>query len=296
MRNAPPRLKGNTAMFTSLSSSKVNLAKFSLKTVLTAGFILSEVIVSAQPPVYYRPRPAPAPVRPGPDHRPAPQPIPVPASAPMPIPGAGRRPAPVPVPNPNAGVRFKPIHAAPPIRGNDDDTAAAELMAAAMGTLGCDKVGDVLRNLSNQLLANSQMINTPEHMWPPVYAGDRRGQLRLEMRRRWKARMSSPQFWSQVWTRLADAYRSCDQNCFDDGFSVGQISGALYCQASIELAGIPGVGYTTQAPLPMCENSIFVGCQRGYDNAVRVASGCTTYTQGEFAGIFGEYVSQDCHL
>ncbi len=241
-----------------------NLCKNAIKAALVLLYISNDAVVIAQPPVRYRP---------------------------MPPPGRGYGP---PVTPP--GRNFRPIYAAPPIRGNDDDNAAAELMAAAIGSRGCENAGEVLRSLSNQLLANSQMINTPDHMLPPVYPGDRRGQLRQEMRRRWKTRMVSPQFWTRVWDRLAEAYRSCDKTCFDDGISVGQISGALYCQASIELQGLPGVGYIPQAPLPMCQNSVFVGCQQGYSNAVRTASGCSTYTQGNFATIFGEYVSQDCHL
>lgn len=95
---------------------------------------------------------------------------------------------------------------------------------------------------------------------------------------------------------MADAYRSCNRECFDDGVSVGTISAVAYCSASIALEGLPGPGYLEQTPMPVCETSVFTGCIKSYGDTAAATAGCGTYTTEGFAGVFADYQSQDCHL
>jgi len=183
----------------------------------------------------------------------------------------------------------------PPPRGNDpDEVQAAQLMANSISGLGCDRAGEALNRLSNQLLGNIRFATNP-NPYPPA-PRDRRGQLQEEMRRKWKRHLNSPTFWRKVWDRLAESYRLCDLNCFDDGNAIGLISGAGYCAASVGLGGLDSPGFVYQAPLPLCQNAIAVGCQNGYQQATREFQGCSTYTSGIYEPVFDEYVSQDCHI
>lgn len=168
------------------------------------------------------------------------------------------------------------------------------MTAQAIAGLGCDRAGEALRRISNALLANVRMATAPE---APVTPGDGRSRMREEMRRRWRGHMQNPRFWQKVWNRLAEAYRSCELTCFDDGVAIGQISGAGYCAASVSLGGLNGVGGVAfQAPLPLCQNATFTGCQVGYDQAAGAYQGCSQYTSGGYTSVFNEFKSQDCHL
>ena len=115
-------------------------------------------------------------------------------------------------------------------------------------------------------------------------------------KREWRLRIRSQAFWQKVWDHMANAYRSCNRTCFDDGQAIGQISATGYCTASIAVDGLFGVGFIAQPPLPVCETAIFAGCIKGYQATPTTIPGCPRYTTDRFASIFQEYISQDCHL
>lgn len=209
-------------------------------------------------------------------------------------PGWGQGPGNGHGPPPHAPAHGRRMRTPPPRSSDDDEMYAADLMAKAVSGLTCESAGESLRRLSNQLLAGVSFA-TERNVLPPA-PGDRRGKLREQQRQKWRDRLRSPVFWQRVWDRMSDAYRDCDRTCFDDGVAVGQISGSGYCAASVGVGGLPAPGYTHQAPLPLCQNSIFVGCQSGYRQASRTYDGCQPYTEGLYEQIFKEYQSQDCHL
>ncbi len=181
----------------------------------------------------------------------------------------------------------------PPVpTGNErddlDERSAANIVNAALRGLDCGQASDVLRRLSNEVLA----LQASGPRTPPrggVDPGE-------EVRRKWREHVSSPKFWKKVWNRMADAYRSCNRDCFDDGISVGELSATAYCSASMALGGLGGPGYIEQTPLPVCETSVFAGCLKAYGDTGATMAGCQPYTKDSFEGIFAEYESQDCHL
>jgi hypothetical protein len=261
--------------------------------------------------VIFAPPPRPVPIA-WPAPGPAPAPGPGPAWGPRPMPPRPPivRPAPGPFPGgPGPGPGYGPGHGhgpivahprpggrlrtPPPANSADDETDSAALVSGAIGDMGCERAGEALRRISNMLLSNVQLATERE---PHDLPGDPRNAKREEMRRRWAEHMRNPVFWQKVWNRLADMYRSCDIECFDDGVAVGQISGAGYCAASVGVGGLNGVGSAYQAPLPLCQNATFTGCQTGYDQAASTYQGCSTYTSGGYTSIFNEFKSQDCHI
>jgi len=198
----------------------------------------------------------------------------------------------------------RPMRELPPRpMGNDidarDERSAANIVNAALRGLDCGQAGDALRRLANQVLA----LQAAGPSTPPPRPGNPsprgnpnpRGNAD-EIRGRWRQHVQSPKFWKKVWDRMADAYRSCNRECFDDGVAIGTLSATAYCSASVALDGLPGPGYTAQPPLPVCETSIFAGCLRAYGQTAASTEGCAAYTQNQFESIFAEYESQDCHL
>lgn len=191
--------------------------------------------------------------------------------------------------------------------GNDiedrEDRSAAQLVNTAMRGLDCGQAAEALRRLSNQVLALQAAVpaaQPPSLPRNPGRRGDAHGNSRRpvdgEIRDRWRQQVQSPKFWKKVWDRMTDAYRSCNRECFDDGVAIGTLSATAYCSASVALEGLPGPGYTEQPPLPVCETSIFTGCLKAYGQTASSTEGCAAYTQNQFASIFAEYESQDCHL
>ncbi len=178
----------------------------------------------------------------------------------------------------------------PPRPTTGDERSAANIVNAALRGLDCGQASHSLRRLANQVLQLQAAGTRPA---PPPRPGSNTGE---EIRRRWREHVQSPQFWRKVWDRMADAYRSCNRQCFDDGISMGTLSATAYCSASIALSGLPGPGYIAQPPLPVCETSIFTGCVKSYGTTAAGTAGCSPYTTGSFEGIFAEYQSQDCHL
>ncbi len=189
-----------------------------------------------------------------------------------------------------------PIQSPPVSVGDEDDAQAAELMTQSMAGLGCERAGEMLRRLSNQLLGSVQFATQPGNGYGSPPSWDQRGRMRERMRARWQRRLQSPRFWQKVWDRLAIAYRSCNRSCFDDGVAVGLISGAGYCSASVQVGGLNAPGFTAQPPLPVCETATFSGCQLGFRQGAQAFNGCQTYTSGAFETVFNEYQSQDCHI
>lgn len=235
-----------------------------------------------------RPVPPPPSLPPHPSLRCPAGTVPVPGSYPprcvretRPLPPPAPTPTPVPPPSNGRAMRGAPARNSSP-----DEISAANIVNQAMSGLSCAQAGDALRRLSNQLLsmaASSQVPPAP-------------GRPEPDLRRQWREHIRSPQFWSKVWNRMADAYRDCDRSCFDDGLAVGAMSATGYCAASIAVEGLPGIGYLEQPPLPVCETAIHVGCVQNYQSTASQFSGCRPYMQDSFSGIFAEYVSQDCHL
>jgi hypothetical protein len=190
-------------------------------------------------------------------------------------------------------VRVRPIVIEAPRYGNENDRHAAEFFQTSFAQARCEQIGDALRRLSNQILSSSNEALYPPN---PGNPNDLRHRLREEHRKKMAARFRDPEFWQRMWTRLADVYRSCDLGCFDDGQAVGEISAAGYCGASVQLGGLPSPSFLDQPPLPLCENSIFVGCQQSYRSTAASTPGCAAFTSGNFAQTFNESISQDCHL
>lgn len=187
------------------------------------------------------------------------------------------RPTPIPVPMPTI----------PPRDTRDaDEVSAANLANHALQGLSCDQAGEALRRLANMTLsmAQSAMPSRPSSPTDP------------DFKRAARERIRSPKFWMKVWSRMADAYRSCNRGCFDDGVAVGQISATAYCSASVSLNGLFGPGYLEQTPLPVCETAINTGCIQTYQQTAKTYEGCKPYTEDTFQSIFYEYISQDCHL
>jgi hypothetical protein len=184
----------------------------------------------------------------------------------------------------------------PPIpTGNDHEDSlersAANIANEAFRGLDCGHASDALRRLTNQVL-ELQAIGTPIPGGPGRPGGDR-GE---EVRRKWREQVQSPLFWKKVWNRMAEAYRSCNRDCFDDGVAVGTLSATAYCSASIAVDGLPGPGYIEQTPLPVCQTETFVGCVKTYSDTAATTAGCAPYITNQYQGIFAEYQSQDCHL
>jgi hypothetical protein len=168
------------------------------------------------------------------------------------------------------------------------------MMAQAIANLGCERAGEAMRRLSNSILTSVDFASGQDPVQPRP--GDRISRRDMEERRKWQRHFRSPSFWHKVWERLADVYRGCDLDCFDDGVAVGQISGAGYCAASVGVGGLSSPGFAYQPPMPLCQNAIFTGCQRGYRDAASTYQGCAPYSSGDFDAIFRAYLSQDCHI
>ena len=184
----------------------------------------------------------------------------------------------------------------PVLTGNEiddrDERSAANIVNAALRDLDCGQAAESLRRLSNQILS----LQASGGQAPIPGRVGRGGDHGDEVRRRWREHVRSPRFWKRVWNHMADAYRSCNRTCFDDGVAIGQISATAYCSASVAVDGLPGPGYLEQTPLPVCETSVFAGCLQSYGDTAAVSPGCAAYTTNAYAGIFAEYQSQDCHL
>ena len=188
-----------------------------------------------------------------------------------------------PIPVPGAGGRMRQV---PPSSNEIDEISAANIVNTVMQGLDCSQAAESLRRLSNQLLSMGTASSQPTIP----------GRPEPDFKRQWRERIRSQAFWSKVWNRMADAYRSCHRGCFDDGLAVGQISATGYCSASVAVDGLLGPGLIVQPPLPVCETAIFVGCLKAYQSTASTFPGCTPYTVNRFQSIFQEYQSQDCHL
>jgi hypothetical protein len=178
----------------------------------------------------------------------------------------------------------RPMVQIPPANSSADEVSAANIVNEAMRGLSCSDASESLRRLSNQLLSMGVSGSQPARPGEP------------DFKRQWRERIRSHAFWSKVWNRMADAYRSCNRGCFDDGVAVGKISATGYCSASLAVNGLLGPGYLEQPPLPVCETSIYAGCIRGYQETPASIPGCLEYTTQSYHSIFQEYISQDCHL
>jgi hypothetical protein len=178
------------------------------------------------------------------------------------------------------------------------DQDVADIVARSIAGLGCDRLSDAVRNLSNQLLANVNYATRrdPNAPLPPMMQRPSRPMSRDQFIQQWLEHLSNPELMQKLWTRLAELYRSCNRGCFDDGIAIGQLSGAGYCGGSIGAGGLSGIGVIAQAPLPLCQTSNFVGCQQGYYDAVNQYAGCAQYTSGDYDRVLRDFVSQDCHI
>jgi hypothetical protein len=186
-------------------------------------------------------------------------------------------------------LRGRPLRVRPPRTSQPDEVMAARLVAEASQSLSCERAGEMLRVLSNRILSSATRAYEKERPRGP-------GRWEPREKMRWREHFRSPLFWREVWDRVVETYQSCEAGCFEDGVAVGMMSAVGYCSASIELGGLSAPGFLAQARLPLCENSIFIGCQQGYRQGVELTEGCSAYTQGLFERVFLESQSQDCHL
>lgn len=209
-------------------------------------------------------------------------------------PGPGRPDRPVVV----VPARGRPIRIRAPRNNDRVEVDSTALVANSVAARGCEAVGEVLREVSNKLLSGAAGADAPpvaghgDYVW----IEDGRAPGHWERRSAWARNVHDPEYWRRVWARLAEMYRDCDMPCFDDGVAIGQMSAAGYCAASIAVGGLNSTGFTAQLPLPLCENSLFVGCQSGYQQTAATYPGCATYAQGSFEQIFNDSQSQDCHI
>ncbi|MCC7440978.1 MAG: hypothetical protein IT285_05070 [Bdellovibrionales bacterium] len=159
----------------------------------------------------------------------------------------------------------------------------------------CTQLGNSLRRLSNKLIRETQRINRRLNGLPPVNPNDPRVVARDAARRRvLNELLNNSQFWESLWDRMADMYRSCDMECFDEGAAIGEISGLGYCSVSVQAGGLLGPGFAYTPPLPVCQTAVTVACQSAYREAARSYEGCEAYASGSYLTTFREYWSQDC--
>ncbi|HTL13220.1 MAG TPA: hypothetical protein VL588_12070 [Bdellovibrionota bacterium] len=184
----------------------------------------------------------------------------------------------------------------PPRPGRIGDQRAYEMISQNLAAAGdCSQLGESLRRLSNRLLTQTAQVNTALSHIPPAIPGDLHSQLHEQARRRVLTEMlQNTEFWTGIWDRLAEMYRSCDMECFDDGAAIGEISGLGYCSASVQAGGLLGPGLAFQPPMPVCQTAINIGCQQAYHEAARTFEGCDAYSTGSYQETFNEYFSQDC--
>ncbi len=174
-----------------------------------------------------------------------------------------------------------------------DERSAANLVNVALRGLDCSSASEALRRLTNQVLQLQAMgTRVPGGPGQGPGGNDPGAAVRLK----WRQHFESPVFWKKVWNHMADAYRSCNRTCFDDGISVGTLSATAYCSASVALDGLPGPGYIEQTPLPVCETATFAGCVKSYGDTANTVKGCAAYATNQYESIFAQYQSQDCHL
>ncbi len=160
-------------------------------------------------------------------------------------------------------------------RHNDPiDTEAAKWVGDASEGLDCERLGETLRRLSQRAATTKGTPREPRKLKP----------------------FQSEVFWERIWNHLSDTYRSCDVDCFEDGYAVGQISGQAYCGISVALEGLQAPGYRAQGPLPVCENSIFIGCLNGFKDTMKSDVSCRPYFTGRYTTVAKQFQSQDCHI
>lgn len=258
---------------------------------ILAGFAVVAIpggSVQADPPGYGHPgrgRPVMAPSPPRPPGPPGRRPGDVHPPGRPPNPGARgpRRPLPV----------GRPIFVRGPVSGHEEEARAVRLVQTAMHQNRCERIGESLRRISNEILSASSEANArDDHLLPQ----DSRGLARRLMRQEWRRSLRSPVFWQTVFDRLAEAYRSCDASCMEDGEAIGEISGLMYCAANVGVGGLDAPGFLAQNPVPVCETSVFVGCQTAFRQAAARYEGCLAYTRNSFERTFLESISQDCHV
>ena len=177
--------------------------------------------------------------------------------------------------------------------GHADELRAMRILQGVFNDARCERIGDSLRRLSNAILSSASEANSRDQDLIP---GDQRSELRRRARTGWRQTFRSRIFWETVFSRLSEAYRSCDATCMDDGDAIGAISGTMYCAANAGVGGLDAPGFLAQNLVPMCETSIFVGCQQSFRQAAQAYDGCSAYLSGSFEQTFLESISQDCHV
>jgi len=193
------------------------------------------------------------------------------------------------------GNRYNPISSRrisqPPARSNQADREAYKYINEAMGNDKCEDLGNAMRRLSNAVMMVSKLVKAhKEGRYRPILPVMQRAMVVAEQV------LANQEFWARLWDRLGTVYRQCDRECFDDGDSVGEMSGLGYCSASVQTEGLPSIGFAIQPPLPLCETSIHLGCIRGYQRAAQEFAGCENYSGGNYAELFREYQGNDCQL
>jgi hypothetical protein len=250
----------------------------SLSLIAVSLMALAPGLAQASPgraPVVYRElagRPAASgvvhhvPAEPGVIHRVPAQPVVVERPQPTPVRVVVR-----PVANPQIVVHV-------PRGGDRDDEYVAEMFRRHTSDLRCENLGNLLRRVSNEVLA---AVERPARF-------SREKQLKRLVRR--------PAFHQNMIARLTELYLNCNKPCFDDGVAIGVLSGTGYCNAAIGVDGLPDAGFLAQSRLPVCETENFMGCQSGYAQAVNSVQGCLAYATGRFAAGYEHQISQDCHV
>lgn len=168
-------------------------------------------------------------------------------------------------------------------RFNIYESAAAEITNTAIENKRCENLTTSIQLITNRILMISSLVSNPNSQSTP----------KLEF---YKRMLNSKEFWNNLWTQITNIYKQCDMSCFNDGVSIGLLSGTGYCSAAVGLGGLDAPGFQMQTPLPLCESQIYVGCQKGYWDAANSFEGCTQYTQESYLNTFTESQSQDCHI
>jgi len=173
-----------------------------------------------------------------------------------------------------------------------------DLWAEEASQFRCEQLNELFVRVTRRMFQTQAWIKAPQEdrRAPP---GFRRGGRITDSevhRRKWQKHIQSREWWEGFWRSLADAYRACEVDCFEEGQVVGQISALGYCSLSEALGGLTGPGFTSQGVLPVCETSTYAGCLQAYQSTASSMDSCSRYTTGEFAPVFSEFMSQDCLL
>ncbi len=178
-------------------------------------------------------------------------------------------------------------------RNNIHESAAAEITNEAVENMRCENLTKTIQLITSRIMTIASIVSNPNATITNSGGKVSLPGPKLEF---YKKMLNSKEFWNHLWAQITNIYKQCDMSCFNDGVTIGQLSGTGYCSAAVALGGLDSPGLQTQSPLPLCESQIYVGCQKGYWDAAAQYDGCSQYTQNSYLATFTESQSLDCHI